>query len=299
MRPSVVGQPSPPPAADLRTDIRPRAGVWSRLLKNRRVVIGLVIIACVHAAAVLAPWLAPYDPDTQILVNRLEPPGAQYLFGTDHLGRDIFSRILWGARVSLAVGTIATVLTVLVGTLFGLLSGYFGAWVDGILMRATDVFLAFPIFILLITVVAIYGSSTLLLVLFLGLAAWPSTARLVRAEVLSISAREFVLAARALGAGDARIMLRHIFPNVVSVLVVAATLRVAIVILIEAGLSYFGLGVPPPTATWGGMVADGRTVLDTAWWTTTFPGVTIVITVLAYNLLGDGLRDVLDPRKRI
>lgn len=266
-------------------------------MKNRRVVIGLAIIAGLHVAALLAPWLAPYNPDDQILIDRLKPPTSQHLFGTDHLGRDILSRLLWGARVSLAVGMIATVLTVLVGTLFGLLSGYFGAWVDSILMRATDVFLAFPIFILLITVVAIYGSNTLLLVLFLGLAAWPSTARLVRAEVLSISAREFVLAARAVGAGDARILLVHIFPNVVSVLIVAATLRVAIVILIEAGLSYFGLGVPPPTATWGGMVADGRTVLDTAWWSTTFPGVAVVITVLAYNVLGDGLRDVLDPRR--
>ncbi len=269
----------------------------SRLMKNRRVVIGVAIVAVLHTAALLAPWLAPYNPDAQILVDRLKPPSSQHLFGAVHLGRDILSRLLWGARVSLAVGLTATAITILIGALLGLVSGYFGAWVDGILMRATDVFLAFPIFILLITVIAIYGSSTFLLILFLGLAAWPSTARLVRAEVLSISAREFILAARAVGAGDIRILFAHILPNVVSVLVVAATLRVAIVILIEAGLSYFGLGVPPPTATWGGMVADGRLVLDTAWWSTTFPGVTVVITVLAYNLLGDGLRDVLDPRR--
>lgn len=282
---------------------RPRAGerarLWPRLLKNRRVVVGLALIAGLHLAALLAPWLAPYPPDAQVLIDRLKPPGRQHLLGADHLGRDILSRVLWGARVSLVVGLVATLLTVVIGAAFGLVSGYFGAWVDGVLMRATDVFLAFPVFILLITVVAIYGSGVRPLIVFLGLAAWPSTARLVRAEVLSIAAREFVMAARAVGASSTRILLAHILPNVVSVLVVAATLRVAIVILIEAGLSYFGLGVPPPTATWGGMVADGRLVMDTAWWITTFPGLMVVVTVLAYNMLGDGLRDVLDPRRRL
>ncbi len=282
---------------------RPRAGdrtrLRSQLFKNRRIVAGLALIVVLHAAALLAPWLAPYSPDAQVLTDRLKPPSRQHPLGVDHLGRDILSRVLWGARVSLAVGLVATLLTVVIGALFGLVSGYFGTWIDGLLMRTTDVFLAFPVFVLLITVVAIYGSSVWLLIIFLGLAAWPSTARVVRADVLSIAAREFVTAARAVGAGNGRILLVHILPNVVSVLVVAATLRVAIVILTEASLSYFGLGVPPPMATWGGMVADGRLVMDTAWWITTFPGVLVVVTVLAYNMLGDGLRDVLDPRRSL
>jgi peptide/nickel transport system permease protein len=269
------------------------------LFKNRRVVAGLALILALHAAATFAPWLSPYPPDAQVLTDRLKPPTRQHLLGADHLGRDILSRVLWGARVSLAVGLVATLLTIVVGALFGLLSGFFGSWVDGLLMRTTDVFLAFPIFILLITLAAIYGSSVWLLIMFLGLAAWPSTARVVRADVLSIAAREFVMAARAVGASNVRILLVHILPNVVSVLVVAATLRVAIVILTEASLSYVGLGVPPPAATWGSMVADGRLVMDTAWWITTFPGVMVVVTVLAYNMLGDGLRDVLDPRRRL
>lgn len=289
---AAVAVPAPPRAGD-PTRLR------SRVFRNRRVVAGLVLILALHAAAILAPRLSPYPPDAQVLTDRLTPPTRQHLLGVDHLGRDILSRVLWGARVSLSVGLVATLLTIVVGAVFGLLSGYFGSWVDALLMRTTDVFLAFPVFILLITLAAIYGSSVWLLILFLGLAAWPSTARVVRADVLSIAAREFVIAARAVGASNARILLVHILPNVVSVLVVAATLRVAIVILTEASLSYVGLGVPPPAATWGSMVADGRLVMDTAWWITTFPGVMVVVTVLAYNMLGDGLRDVLDPRRRL
>lgn len=271
--------------------------VWLRFVRNRRVVVGLTVIAGFYLVALFAPFLAPRDPDTQVLLDRLQPPSAEYLFGTDSLGRDLFSRAIWGARISLAVSLVATLITVTIGALLGLVAGFFGRWVDNVVMRVTDVFLSFPIFILLITVIAIYGSGLFLLILFLGLAAWPSTARLVRAEVLSLGGRDFVLAARVSGAGSARIMRVHLLPNVVPVLVVAATLRVAIVILVEAGLSYFGLGVPPPAPSWGNMVAEGRLYLDTAWWITTFPGVLIVVTVLAYNLLGDGLRDVFDPRR--
>jgi peptide/nickel transport system permease protein len=196
------------------------------------------------------------------------------------------------------VSLIATAITLLVGTSVGLASGYFGGWLDQLLMRTTDVFLAFPVFILLITVVAIYGASIWLLILFLGLVSWPEAARLVRAEVLSLARREFSLAARVIGAGNIRIMVWHILPNVVPVLVVSATLRVAVVILVEAGLSYFGLGVPPPAPSWGNMVADGKLLMNSAWWITTFPGALVVLSVLGYNLLGDGLRDVLDPRRR-
>ncbi len=256
-----------------------------------------MIVLALYLVALLAPLLVPHDPNQQVLLYRLNGPCAEHLFGTDSLGRDILSRAIYGARVSLAVSLVATLITIVIGALVGLVSGYVGGWLDNLMMRVTDVFLAFPIFILLITVVAIYGSSMFLLILFLGLAAWPSTARLVRAEVLSLAEREFVLAARVGGAHNLRIMLVHLLPNLVPILVVAATLRVGIVILVEAGLSYFGLGVSPPTPTWGNMVADGRIYLDSAWWITTFPGVLIVVTVLAYNLLGDGLRDVFDPRR--
>ncbi|MDQ3547300.1 MAG: ABC transporter permease [Chloroflexota bacterium] len=271
--------------------------MWRRFLRNRRALIGGMIVLALYLVALLAPLLVPHDPNQQVLLDRLNGPSAEHLFGTDSLGRDILSRAIYGARVSLAVSLVATLITIVIGALVGLVSGYVGGWLDNLMMRVTDVFLAFPIFILLITVVAIYGSSMFLLILFLGLAAWPSTARLVRAEVLSLAGREFVLAARVGGARDLRIMLVHLLPNLVPILVVAATLRVGIVILVEAGLSYFGLGVSPPTPTWGNMVADGRIYLDSAWWITTFPGVLIVVTVLVYNLLGDGLRDVFDPRR--
>jgi peptide/nickel transport system permease protein len=291
-----IAKPAPALAGFER---RPRTqSMWRRFARNRRVVIGLTVITGLYLVALLAPFLAPYDPNAQVLMDRLKPPSAEHLFGTDSLGRDLLSRAIWGARISLVVSLVATLITVAIGALVGLVSGFSGRWVDNVLMRVTDVFLAFPIFILLITVIAIYGSSLSLLILFLGLAAWPSTSRLVRAEVLSLGARDFVLAARVSGASSGRIMLAHMLPNVVPVLVVAATLRVAIVILVEAGLSYFGLGVPPPAPSWGNMVADGRLYLDTAWWITTFPGILVVVTVLAYNLLGDGLRDVFDPRRR-
>ncbi len=291
-----IAKPAPALAGFER---RPQArSMWRRFVGNRRVVIGLAVVVGLYLVALLAPVLAPYDPNAQVLLDRLEPPSREHLFGTDSLGRDLLSRAIWGARISLIVSLVATLITLAIGACFGLVSGFFGRWVDNLMMRVTDVFLAFPIFILLITVIAIYGSSLSLLILFLGLAAWPSTARLVRAEVLSLNARDFVLAARVSGADSARIMFVHMLPNVVPVLVVAATLRVAIVILVEAGLSYFGLGVPPPAPSWGNMVADGRLYLDSAWWITTFPGILVVVTVLAYNLLGDGLRDVFDPRRR-
>jgi peptide/nickel transport system permease protein len=292
-------------AADAPTALRPLSTVrmapskwWQRFMRNPRVVVGVVIIGSLYLIALLAPLITPQDPNAQVLLDRLKPPSPQHWLGTDQLGRDMLSRAIWAARVSLGVSLVATFITLVVGTSVGLASGYFGGWLDQLLMRMTDVFLAFPVFILLITVVAIYGASVWLLILFLGLVAWPEAARLVRAEVLSLAQREFSLAARVIGAGNIRIMLRHILPNVVPVLVVSATLRVALVILVEAGLSYFGLGVPPPAPSWGNMVADGKLLMNSAWWITTFPGALVVLSVLGYNLLGDGLRDVLDPRRR-
>lgn len=253
------------------------------------------MLLALYLIALLAPLVAPQNPNRQVLLDRLKTPSSAHLMGTDGLGRDILSRAIYGGRASLAVSLVATLVSIVLGTQVGLVAGWFGGWLDNFLMRAADVFLAFPIFILLITVVAIYGSSILLLIIFLGLAAWPETARLARAEVLSLGKREFVVAARVSGARDLRILFVHILPHLIPLLMVAATLRVAIVILIEAALSYFGLGVTPPTPSWGNMVADGRTYLATAWWITTFPGLLIVATVLLYNLLGDGLRGTLDP----
>jgi peptide/nickel transport system permease protein len=277
---------------------RRTASIWRRMLANRRVALGLSVVIALYLVALAAPLLSPSDPNAQVLLDRLKPPSAEHPFGTDSLGRDGLSRAIWATRVSLGVSLVAMLITVGVGAVVGMLAGFRGGAVDNLLMRLTDVFLAFPVFILLITVISIYGSSIKLLILFLGLSAWPLTARTVRAEVLSLKSRDFVEAARVSGATTGRILLHHLLPNVASVLMVAATLRVATVILIEAGLSYFGLGVSPPTPTWGNMVADGRLYLDSAWWITTFPGALVVITVFAYNLLGDGLRDVLDPRRR-
>jgi peptide/nickel transport system permease protein len=280
-----------------RLDLQAPPPFWRRLIGNRRVALGVVVLVALYAVALLAPVLAPADPNKQVLLSRLKPPSSAHWLGTDSLGRDILSRAIFATRVSLGVSLVAMLITVAVGTLIGLVAGFAGGTVDDVLMRITDVFLAFPIFILLITVVAMFGSSISLLILFLGLTAWPLTARTVRAEVLSLKRRDFIEAARVSGASTVRILLHHLLPNVAPVIVVAATLRVATVILIETSLSYFGLGVPPPTPTWGNMVADGRLFLDSAWWITTFPGVLIVITVFAYNLLGEGLRDQLDPRR--
>jgi peptide/nickel transport system permease protein len=257
--------------------------------------VGGGILLAFYLVALLAPLTAPEDPNRQVLIERLNAPSLDHPMGTDGLGRDILSRAIWGGRVSLSLSVVATLVSIVIGVQVGLVAGWFGGWLDNLLMRIADVFLAFPIFILLITVVAIYGSSVFLLIVFLGLAAWPETARFARAEVLSLRKREFVLAAQVGGARDRRILFVHILPHLIPLLLVAATLRVAIVILVEAALSYFGLGVTPPSPSWGNMVADGRTYLGTAWWITTFPGVLIVVTVLMYNVLGDGLRRALDP----
>src|SRR4051794_26559808 len=274
---------------------RQSRSVWWRLARSRRVIAGGGMLLLFYFVALFAPVFAPHDPNKQVLLERLKAPSVAHLMGTDGLGRDILSRAIYGGRASLTVSLVATLMSIVIGTQIGLIAGWFGGWPDNLLMRVADIFLAFPSFILLITVVAIYGSSVTLLILFLGLAAWPETARLARAETLSLRKREFVLAAQVSGARDRRILFVHILPQLIPLLIVAATLRVAIVILIEAALSYFGLGVTPPTPSWGNMVADGRTYLATAWWITTFPGLLIVATVLLYNLLGDGLRGTLDP----
>lgn len=274
-----------------------RRSVTMRLLSNQRVVAGSIVLLITLIVAVFAGVLAPFDPNGQILADRLAGPSPAHPFGEDQLGRDVLSRVIYGARVSLGVGFSSVAITVVIGTVIGLAAGFFGGWADNVLMRFVDVLISIPVFMLLLTVVAIYGSSVGLLIAFIGISAFPGAARIVRAEVLSLMPRDFVLAARVVGASPVRIMTLHLVPNLLPVIIVSATLRVGAAILTEAGLSYFGLGVPPPAPTWGGMVADGRTFLDVAWWVSTFPGLALLVVVVATNLIGDGLRDVFDPRR--
>jgi peptide/nickel transport system permease protein len=289
------------PAAPSLDTPRPRAAArrraeWRRFLANRRAAVGTALLVALALASLLASVLAPHDPDRQRLPRALERPSLEHPMGTDNFGRDVMSRTLWGGRVSQLIGLLSMAVSVVVGLLVGGVAGYVGGRTDGALMRLTEAVITFPTFFLLITLIAVFGASIPLLILTIGFTSWPVTARVVRAEVLSLREREFMQAASAIGAGALRVMARHLLPNVLPVIIVAATLRVAYVILVEAGLSYLGVGVPPPTASWGSMVADGKDYLFRAWWVSFFPGVFIFATVMAYNLVGDGLRDAFDPR---
>jgi peptide/nickel transport system permease protein len=268
--------------------------------RNRLAVAGLVLLGAITAAVLLAPLLAPSDPSLQgdLVSGRFAPPSSSHPLGTDGLARDVLSRVLYGGRISLSIALLAVALSVTLGTLLGATAGYVGGWLDTVIMRFVDVVLAFPRLVLLITVVAFFEPSVTLVILVLGFTMWPATARLVRGEVLALKEREFVVAARALGFGGTRILFRHILPNALAPVIVAATLGVGNTIVLEAGLSFLSLGPPPPTPTWGGMIDAGRSVLLDAWWLSLFPGAAIVATVLAVNLVGDGLRDALDPRMR-
>jgi peptide/nickel transport system permease protein len=275
--------------------------IASRHFKKSKIALaGLAILLLLYLIALLAPLLAPYDPIAQrdIVATSYLKPSAQHWLGTDRFGRDILSRILYGARISLSIGFIATLISVTLGTVLGALAGFFGGKIDALLMRFTDMVLAFPRLVLLIMIVALFSPSIAIIITVLGLTQWPNTTRIVRGDVLSLREREFVQAAHALGMGKARIIFRHLIPNVMAPVIVTATLGIGNTIVLEAGLSFLGLGVQPPIPSWGNMVADGRDNLLGAWWVATFPGLTIVLTVLAFNLVGDGLRDALDPRLR-
>lgn len=268
--------------------------------RNHMAVIGGWVVFAAYLLAILAPLLAPYDPSAQgdLVAMRLSAPSGEHLLGTDQFARDVLSRMLYGARVSLSIGFIAVAISASLGTLVGAVAGYLGGWVDTVLMRTVDVVISFPRLILLITIIAILEPSIFLIVVVLGLTQWPGTARLVRGEVLSLREREFVQAAEVLGFSKVRILARHLIPNALVPVIVAATLGIGNTIVLEAGLSFLGLGVQPPTPSWGTMVADGRNFPVRAWWLSTFPGLAIVAVVLAFNLVGDGLRDALDPRMR-
>jgi peptide/nickel transport system permease protein len=285
----------------LRRD-SPEPGWWSlagrRFQKNRVAVAGVLSIGVIYLIAFLTPFLAPFDPPLQgdLLQDRLASPSAQHLLGTDHYARDVLSRLLYGARISLAIGFVAVSISITIGTLLGAISGYVGGAVDSLIMRFVDMVISFPRIVLLIAIIALFEPSIFLIVAVLGLTQWPQVARIVRGEVLSLREREFILAGRALGFSRPRIIARHVVPNILAPVIVAATLGIGDTIVLEAGLSFLGLGVQPPTPSWGIMVAEGRGNLAGAWWLSTFPGLAIVFTVLAFNLAGDGLRDALDPR---
>jgi peptide/nickel transport system permease protein len=272
------------------------------LWRDRVALLGLTVILCTTLAAILAPFLAPADPIKNNLLDRLTPPmwesggTPRFPLGTDTLGRDVLSRLLYGARVSLLVGLSAVALSGVVGVGLGLLAGYYSGWVDDVLMRIGDVQLAFPVLVFAVAVLAVLGASLGNVILVLGLTGWVTYARLVRGETLSFTQREFVEAARAIGAPDRLILWRHILPNVLPPVTVVATFSVARMIIAEASLSFLGLGIPPPTPSWGAMLDDGRNYITTGWWLALFPGLTILLLVLGINLVGDWVRDVLDPR---
>jgi peptide/nickel transport system permease protein len=276
-----------------------------RLVRRRTAIFGLVAVALVVFSAVFAPWITPFDPLEQDINQRLKEPGwrnatgQMHSLGTDHLGRDILARIIFGARIALVVGLSAVLISGVLGMIIGLIAGYFGGTVDDFLMRLADIQLAFPFILLAIAVIGVLGPNLRNIIIVIGVSSWVVYARVVRGEVLSIRERDFVQAAIALGSRDGRILVRHVLPNAFTPWLVVATLDMARVIVIESALSFLGLGVQPPTPTWGGMLADGRVYLSTAWWLATFPGLAILITVLGINLLCDGLRDTLDPRLKV
>ncbi len=269
--------------------------VINQLKRNRRVKIALVILLIIITSAIFAPYISPYDPMAMDLSASLEGPSRAHWLGTDKMGRDILSRIIYGSRVSLLVGVVAVGISGVIGVLLGSLAGYFGKWVDGLIMRIVDILLAFPSILLAISLVAVLGASIFNVMLAIGVVSWVSYARLIRGEFLSLKNKEFVSAVEALGAKTPKIIFKHMLPNAIAPVIVMATLGMAGAIITESSLSFLGLGVQPPTPSWGQMLSKGRTIIRQAWWVSTFPGVAIMITVLSFNILGDGLRDALDP----
>lgn len=269
---------------------------WKHLKHNRMAMSGLALVLGLFVVAIFAPWLAPYNPDHIDLKQVLMPPSQAHLMGTDTLGRDVFSRIIFGSRVSLEVGFVAVGLATLIGVVVGSLAGYYGGWVDQIIMRLVDLMLCIPSFFLILAVIAGLGPSIILIMAVIGLTSWMGVARLVRAEFLSLKEREFVIAGKALGASDARLIFRYLLPNSLAPIMVSATLMVAGAILLESALSFLGLGVQPPTPSWGNILTMGKDNIEIAWWLSVFPGLAILITVMSYNLLGEGIREAIDPR---
>jgi peptide/nickel transport system permease protein len=271
---------------------------WARFRRNRLALVGLVLVVVLALSALLAPWLAPYDPARQSLIEKRARPGAKYVLGADEFGRDILSRVIYGSRVALLVGVLSATIAVVGGLVLGMLAGFSGGWLDSLMMRGIEILLAFPYLLLALAIVAALGPGSLNTTIAVGIWGVPAVTRIVRGSVLALRETEYVGAARALGAPVLALLRRHILPNIVPSLIVYGTLFMANAILLEAALSFLGLGVQPPTASWGLMVSTGRDVLLVAPHVATVPGLAIMLAVLAFNLVGDGLRDALDPRLR-
>ncbi len=271
---------------------------WIRLSRNKLALLGGVIVLFLALTAILAPWLSPYDPGEIDVTRILEAPSREHPLGTDQLGRDVLSRMILGSRISLAVGFVAVGILSIIGVFLGSLAGYYGGWIESVIMRFVDIMLCFPTFFLILAVIAFVSPSIWAIMIVIGVFGWMGVARLIRAEILSLKEREFILAARSQGAGDLRIIFRHLLPNALSPVLVSAILGVAAAILTESALSFLGIGVQPPTPSWGNMLTAGKDNIDIAWWLSLYPGLAILITVLGYNLLGEGIRDALDPRLR-
>jgi peptide/nickel transport system permease protein len=270
--------------------------IGKRFSRNKLSVLGALTVFLLIILSLFAPFIAPYDPTAIDVHNVLSPPSKDHFLGTDELGRDLLSRIIWGSRVSLKVGFIAVGIAITAGIIIGAISGFYGGLVDTILMRFVDIMLAFPTFFLILAVISILEQSIFTIMVVIGLTNWMDVARLVRAEFLSLKEKDFVSAARSVGASDKRLIFKHILPNALSPVFVAATFGVAGAILIESGLSFLGLGVQPPEPSWGNILTAGKDNIEVAWWLSLYPGLAILITVLSYNLVGEGLRDALDPR---
>ena len=273
-------------------------GFWRAFRRNRLALIGGVIVVVLVVLAVLAQWIAPWDPNRPDVRKILDSPSKAHPLGTDQLGRDVLSRMLYGARVSLAVGFVSVGIATLIGIALGAAAGYHGGTIDALVMRLVDLMLVFPRFFLLLAVLAFLRPSIWTIMTVIGLTGWMSVARLVRAEFLTLKEREFVLWSQSIGASSFRTIWRHILPNAVGPVLVAMTLGIPAAILTESGLSFLGLGVQPPHATWGNILNEGKDAIEIGWWLSAYPGLAILVTVLSYNLLGEGIRDALDPRLR-
>ncbi len=271
-------------------------GFREMFYKNKLALAGLAIVVLLFVISLAAPLISPCDPGAIDLQNVLEPPSVEHWFGTDQLGRDVLSRMIWGARISLKVGFVATGLAILIGMILGAVAGYYGGWIDAVIMRFVDVMLCFPTFFLILAVIAFLEPSIWNIMIVIGLTGWMGVTRLVRADFISLRERDFVRAARAIGANDARIIFLHILPNALASILVAATLGIAGAILTESALSFLGIGVQPPTPSWGNILTAGKDNIDIAWWLSLYPGLAILVTVVGYNLLGEGIRDASDPR---
>jgi len=273
-----------------------RMATWRRFTRRKTAVFGLSVYVVILLIALFAPYLAPRDPATQDVMKGLQPPSAEYLLGSDEYGRDILSRIIYGARISMTVGIISVTISAMIGTFLGLISGFYGGKVEAVIMRIVDIMLSFPGILLALIIVSTLGRDIQYVMIAVGISGVPNYARMVRGAVLGVKENEYIEAARAAGAANLSIIARHVLPNIFAIIIVLTTLSLPGSILSAAALSFIGLGVQPPTAEWGRMLGDGRAFIETAWWISTFPGLMIFISVISINLFGDGLRDALDPR---